>query len=108
MMHGEIRKKYPYILVEEKGALSRAMSSQHKLSHMETICMKSECLFSCSGWGRRGGGKKTGFSTFGSISDCRFRACRFKPQLGHITFVEIDHEIISAVIFSLSLIEDAQ
>ena len=34
----------------------------------------------------------------GSASDCRSRGCEFEPQPGHITFMEIDHEIISMVI----------
>ena len=32
----------------------------------------------------------------------------FEPQSGHITFAEIDHEIISKVIFSLPLIQERQ
>ena len=34
-------------------------------------------------------------SAVGSASDCRSRACEFESQPGLITFVEIDHEIIS-------------
>ena len=32
----------------------------------------------------------------------------FEPQLGNITFVEIDHEIISTVILPLPLIQEGQ
>ena len=28
-----------------------------------------------------------------SASDSRFRDCKFKPQLSHTTFMEIDHEM---------------
>ena len=37
-------------------------------------------------------------STIGSTSDCRSRGCKFEPKLGHIAFVETDHEIISMAI----------
>ena len=33
---------------------------------------------------------------------------KFEFQLGHITFIEIDHEIISKVILSLLLIQEGQ
>ena len=38
-------------------------------------------------------------SVIGSTSDLRSRGGQFESQLGHMTFMEIDHEIISAVIF---------
>ena len=47
-------------------------------------------------------------STVGSVSDCRFRIYKFISQLGHITFVEIDHEIIPTVIFPRLLIQEWQ
>ena len=40
-----------------------------------------------------------------STSDSRSEVQKFKSQLGHITLVKIDHEIISAVIFPLLLIQ---
>ena len=46
-------------------------------------------------------------STVCSSSDCRFRGHKFRSQLGHITFVETDHEIIS-VCSPLQLIEEWQ
>ena len=36
------------------------------------------------------------------MSDCRSRGLKFESQLGNITFVEIDHEIISMVILPTS------
>ena len=44
----------------------------------------------------------------GSASDCRSRDCKFEYQLGHITYIRIDHEIISMVILPLNLIEEGQ
>ena len=38
------------------------------------------------------------------MSDFRSRGCEFEPQLGHIIFMEIDHEIISTDILTLPLI----
>ena len=35
-------------------------------------------------------------STNGNVSDCRSRVRKFSFQLGHITFVEMAHEIISS------------
>ena len=43
-----------------------------------------------------------------SASDCRARGHKFESQLGHITFMETDHEIISTAILSLSLIQEGQ
>ena len=43
-----------------------------------------------------------------SDSDCRSRVCQFESQLSHITFVKIDHEIISTVILPLLLIQEGQ
>ena len=37
-------------------------------------------------------------SAIGSASGCRCKGRRFEIQLGHLTFVEIDNEIISSVI----------
>ena len=34
----------------------------------------------------------------GSASNCKFRGPQFNPQTGHITFVEIDYEIISSAL----------
>ena len=34
------------------------------------------------------------------------RICKFNCQLGHLTFVESDYEIVSTVISSLPLIQD--
>ena len=39
------------------------------------------------------------------VSDCRFRSRKFISQLGLITYVEINHEIISMVILPLLLIQ---
>ena len=47
-------------------------------------------------------------STVSSTSDCRSRDHKFKFQLGQITFLEIDSEIISKVNFSLPLIQEWQ
>ena len=47
-------------------------------------------------------------SAVGSESDCRSRNYEFESQLGHITFVEIDHEIIFVVILSLPLLQEGQ
>ena len=45
----------------------------------------------------------------GCTSDWRTRACRFDPRQGRQhSFVEIDHEIFSTVIFSLPLIQEGQ
>ena len=41
-------------------------------------------------------------------SNCRSRGCEIEPQLGHITFVEIDHEIISTAFLPISLIQEKQ
>ena len=40
----------------------------------------------------------------GSLSDCRSKGRKLKSQLGHVTFAEIDHEIISTVILHFPLI----
>ena len=40
-------------------------------------------------------------STAGSTSDCRYRGCMFKSHLGHVTSVEIDHELIIDIFLSL-------
>ena len=45
-------------------------------------------------------------SAVGSISDCRSRGHKLESQLGHITFVEFDNEIISMVFLSLPLIQE--
>ena len=34
----------------------------------------------------------------GSADDCRSRSYKIKSYLGHLTFVEVDNEIISVVI----------
>ena len=45
-------------------------------------------------------------NTVGSMSDCRSRGPEFEPQSGYITFVEIDHEIISVAILPLTTIQE--
>ena len=45
-------------------------------------------------------------STISSKSDCRSRSRKFESPLGNVTFMEIDHEIISKVILTLSLIQE--
>ena len=40
------------------------------------------------------------------MSDCRSRCCKLKSQLSHITFMKIDHEIMSTAIISLLLIQE--
>ena len=45
--------------------------------------------------------------TFLSASDCRLKGQKFESQLGLITFMEIDHEIISTIVF-LPLIQEGQ
>ena len=47
-------------------------------------------------------------SKVGSLSDWRSRGHKFESQLSHITFMEIDHEIISTVILPLELLEEGQ
>ena len=44
----------------------------------------------------------------GSPSDCRFKDYKFESQLSEITFMDIDHEMISRVILPLLLIQDVQ
>ena len=46
-------------------------------------------------------------STVGSMSDCSSRGRKFDSQLNYI-FMETDHKIISAVIFSLLLTKEGQ
>ena len=43
-----------------------------------------------------------------SGSDCRSRGDKFESQLGDITSMEMDHEIISKVILPLLLIQEGQ
>ena len=43
-----------------------------------------------------------------SSSDCKSRDREFESQFDYITFVEIDHEIISTAIFLLPLIQGEQ
>ena len=43
-----------------------------------------------------------------NMSDCRCRGRKFKSQLGYVTFVVIDHEIISMAIIPLPLIQERQ
>ena len=47
-------------------------------------------------------------STVSNKSDCRSTSCKFESQLGHITFTEINHKIISKVIRPLPLIQEGQ
>ena len=42
------------------------------------------------------------------MSDCRSSSGKYESQLGHITFVEIDHEIIGTVILLLLMIQEWQ
>ena len=44
----------------------------------------------------------------GSMSDCRARSSEIQPQLCHVTFMEINREIISTVILLLLLILEGQ
>ena len=44
----------------------------------------------------------------GNTSECRPRGRDFEPKPGHITFVEIDHEIISTAILPLLQIQEGQ
>ena len=44
----------------------------------------------------------------GFLSDCRARDGKFKFQLGHVTFVELDHEINSTIILTLLLIQEGE
>ena len=48
------------------------------------------------------------YSTVRITSECRSRDCEFEPQLSHITFVEIVHEIISTSVLPLPLIKEGQ
>ena len=43
-----------------------------------------------------------------SMYDCRSWDHKLESQLGHITSMEMDHEIISMVILSLPQIEEGQ
>ena len=45
-------------------------------------------------------------SKVSSASDCRFLGPELKPQLSHIAFMVIDHEIIFTSILPLQLIHD--
>ena len=47
-------------------------------------------------------------STVSSMSDWRSRGHKFKSQLGRITFLKIDLEIISMVLLPLLLIQEGQ
>ena len=42
------------------------------------------------------------------VSDCKYRGLKFRSQLGHITSMEIDLEVISTVILPLPLIQGGQ
>ena len=44
-------------------------------------------------------------STVVSVYDCQSRV-ELKPKPGHITFMEIEHEIISTAILPLSLVQE--
>ena len=46
--------------------------------------------------------------TVGSSSDCISKDRKFESKLDYITFVEIDHDIISTVILPLPLFQDGQ
>ena len=43
-----------------------------------------------------------------SKSECRSRGSQFKFQLSHITFVEIDHDIIFTVTLPITVIQEGQ
>ena len=47
-------------------------------------------------------------STVSDASDCRSRGHNCESLLDHISFMEIDHEIISMVILPLPLIQEGQ
>ena len=47
-------------------------------------------------------------STVDSVSDCRSWGHKFKSLLGHITFVETDHEILPTGILPILLIQEWQ
>ena len=47
------------------------------------------------------------YSAVSSASDCRSCVHEFEPP-GHISFIEINHEIISTAIFPLPLIQKGQ
>ena len=47
-------------------------------------------------------------SMVNSTSDCRSRDHKFESELGHITFLEIDHAIMPMVILPLWLIQEGQ
>ena len=47
-------------------------------------------------------------NTVGSSSDCRSRGGLFESQLGHITFMVTDQEIISAIVLHPPLIQEGQ
>ena len=47
-------------------------------------------------------------SIIGSVSSCRSSGCKFGSQPGHTAFVEIDHEVISMVIFPSSADQERQ
>ena len=47
-------------------------------------------------------------SAIGSAFHCRPRDSKFESQLGHVAFIEINHEIISTVIIPLPLIQEGQ
>ena len=47
-------------------------------------------------------------SSVGGMFDWRSRGHKFESQLCYITFVAIDHEIISTVILPLPLIQEGQ
>ena len=45
-------------------------------------------------------------STVGSATDCRSRGCKLESLLGHISYVEVDHEIVSTVVLPFILIQE--
>ena len=57
------------------------------------ICSTSDCLAGLH-------------SSVNSASDFRSRGCKFESQLGHFTFTEIVHEIVSMVIVLIPLTQE--
>ena len=48
------------------------------------------------------------YNDIGRVSDCKSRDREFEPEPGRIILVEIDREIISTAILSLSLVHKGQ
>ena len=44
----------------------------------------------------------------GSVSDCKARGPKFESQLGHVTFVDIDHAVVPTINPPHPLIQEGQ